>query len=95
VLFHPEYLLAKKAAGCHVDKTQEWLLFWPPGMILDSSQTHLLIAIWSDTAGLSRILSTRQAVNVAQSTDFQVWSDIVCFVWVKILVLYPHGTTYV
>jgi hypothetical protein len=24
-----------------------------------------------------------------------VWSDIVCFVWVKILVLYPHGTTYV
>jgi hypothetical protein len=70
VLFHPEYLLAKKAAVCHVDKTQEQLLLWPPGMMLDSSQAHLLIAIWSDTAGLWGILSTRQPLNVAQSIDF-------------------------
>jgi len=34
VLFHPEYLLAKKAAVCHVDKTWEWkILARPLGMI--------------------------------------------------------------
>ena len=66
VLFHPEYLLTKKAEVCHVDKTWKWkILVWPPGMMPDSSWTHLLSAISSHVAGLSGILSLRQAWDVA------------------------------
>ena len=57
---------ALQATVCHLDKTWEWkIVVWSPGMIPDSSRTHLLIAISSDIAGLSGMLFSRRGWDVA------------------------------
>ena len=57
---------ALQATVCHLDKTWEWkIVVWSPGMIPDSSRTHLLIAISSDIAGLSGMPFSRQGWDVA------------------------------